>query len=87
MAGRQHCKFVTVFTHFFRISPERLEHLPLNFDHVKNRLELTFYIGDSITRTFTGAEIDDKEKDLDPPFSQDAYNDLQFSSMVLFAIY
>ncbi|GBN90049.1 hypothetical protein AVEN_78394-1 [Araneus ventricosus] len=33
---------------------ERLGELPLNFDHVKNRLELTIYSEDSALRDFRG---------------------------------
>ncbi|GBO39495.1 Kinesin light chain [Araneus ventricosus] len=38
----------------FLMSPERLDGFSMNFDHVKKRLEFTFYSEDSVTRAFRG---------------------------------
>ncbi|GBN51758.1 hypothetical protein AVEN_191779-1 [Araneus ventricosus] len=75
---------------FFRISQEKLDELSLNFAHVNNKLQLTCYSEDSVTRAFLGDQLDindeDKMKIWAHLVSQKDDNDLQLPEMHLFAV-
>ncbi|GBO13786.1 hypothetical protein AVEN_64159-2-1, partial [Araneus ventricosus] len=40
------------FSHFLEFLRKNLDQLNLYFDHAKNKLQLTFYSEDSVTRAF-----------------------------------